>query len=170
MISHLSLVNQKLSFAKALLSTIDSPTSNHKVLNKAQCEAVLLHLYSAYHFYLRELAESNGIKNPGAINSLATLVQLLSAQGKQPFEVSELEELSSNKETWLNKLLTCHSNIYQSPSQVSAHKSTYADNLITLVDVTPEPENIQLDQSSLESWIKEFYSLVIRQRSTGAEY
>ncbi|PUA29836.1 MAG: hypothetical protein B0W54_04580 [Cellvibrio sp. 79] len=175
--SHLSLVNQKVSFASATLSLLENATEigggNSSLVQKALCESVLLHLYTAFHFYLRELADNNGIKNPAAIDSLPALVAGLNQLGKSPSEVVELQDLVAYQRGWLNSFLMQYERIFKSPAKKVEKKSFGTENFIELIDLTEQQEELldmALNISSLQHWLNEFKSLVLRQRETGAEY
>lgn len=170
--SHLSLVNQKVSFASAALSLLESgPDARERkpLVHKALCESVLLHLYTAFHFYLRELAGSNGIKNPETIDSLSSLVGVLNQSGKHPSEVIELQDLATHQGSWLNSFLAQYEDVFKSPPMPIEKKSFGTENFIELVDVTGQQVK-SLDIDLLQYWLSEFKSLVLRQRETGAEY
>lgn len=175
--THLSLVNQKMGFATAILAVVDDisaevATSKQKLRQQATCESVLLHLYTAFHFYLRELAENNGIKNPENISSLQTLVTALDQLGKQPSEVIELQDLVVRDSSWLNMLLQQHEHIFKSPPKKIEKKAFGTESMIELVDLTriDESPNTELGPALLKAWIAEFKALILRQRETGAEY
>ena len=175
--SHLSLVNQKLGFATVTLSPLENLTEMEagklSLVQKATCESVLLHLYTAFHFYLRELAESNGIKNPETIDSLQALVTALNQLERQPSEVIELQDLAAYQGGWLNSFLRQYEGVFKSPPKETEKKSFGTENFIELVDLTEQQEE-SLDKAlnigSLKYWLNEFKSLVLRQRETGAEY
>jgi hypothetical protein len=171
--THLSLVNQKLGFATAILAQIKS-TSNigkHKLLHQALCESILLHLYSAYLFYLRELAENNKVDNVGTISSLKTLTTLLGQIERHPSEVAELVNLTEQPNTWLSKLLSHYMEVFQSPLKPKEKKAFDSDNFIAIVDLSRrEPDLKELDPDLLSYWVSEFKLLIVRQRETGAEY
>lgn len=176
MATHLSLVNQKLGFATSMLSLADTPLegvqSNHNLLQQAIYEATLLHLYTAFHFYLRELAERNGIKSPESINSLEALNIALRQLAKDPSEVAELTALTGEQGGWLGELLRTHTQIFNSPSRQIEKKSFSSDHLIALVDLTQKESNEakELTSDLLRFWMLHFKALILRHRETGAEY
>lgn len=175
--SHLSLVNQKLGFATATLSLLENLTEIDEgklsLIQKATCESALLHLYTAFHFYLRELGESNGIKNPAIIDSLPALVTALNQLERHPSEVIELQDLAAYQGGWLNTFLEQYEKVFKSPPKKTEKKSFGAENFIELVDLTEQQEESlekALNIGSLKCWLNEFKSLVLRQRETGAEH
>lgn len=173
--SHLSLVNQKLGFATAILAQISNTpnrvTGKQALLHRALCESILLHLYSAYHFYLRELAENNRIGEPESVTSLNVLMTILDQREKHPSEVAELKNLADQPRTWLGQLLTYYTKVFQSPPRQKEKKAFGSDNLIALVELPQdEPDLKELGPDLLSFWINEFKALIARQRETGAEY
>ncbi|WP_039913778.1 DUF6586 family protein [Cellvibrio mixtus] len=174
MSNHLSLVNQKLGFATAILFLADNAsdaTAGQQFQRQAAYESSLLHLYTAFHFYLRELAENNGIKNPETINSLGELSSSLHELGKCPSEVVELQELENREGSWLRDVLRYHLQVFKSPPKKIEKKAFGAENFIEVVDLTQvEPVHTALNSELLKNWIGEFKTMVLRQRQTGAEY
>lgn len=175
--THLSLVNQKAGFATAALTLLknnaESGEGKLSLVQQAIHESVLLHLYTAFHFYLRELADNNGIKNSEAIDSLQALAVALNQLGKSPSEVVELQDLAAQRGSWLNSFLRQYEGIFQSPPKKIEKKSFGAENFIEVVDLTGQQEESldkALNVDSLRYWLNEFKSLVLRQRETGAEY
>lgn len=171
--THLSLVNQKLGFATAILAQINSTPNigKHKLLHQALCESTLLHLYSAYLFYLRELAENNKVDNAGSVSSLKVLASLLDQMEKHPSEVAELVSLTEQPSTWLSELLMHYMAVFQSPLKPKEKKAFDPDNFIVIVDLSRrEPDLKELDPDLLGYWVNEFKILIVRQRETGAEY
>lgn len=174
--SYIALVNQKIGFATALLSLsetlMDKVSNKQKLQQQALYEAVVLHLYTAFHFYLRELAENNNIKKPEVITSIAALVDALDQLGKNPSEVAELKRLTECPESWLSKLLEYRDAVFKSPIKKIEKKAFETEKLIELIDLTQDekPISIELDSILLTCWLDEFKTLVVRQRETGAEY
>lgn len=171
MANHLSLVNQKLNFARVMLAQFepDRDLSDHSPLVSAQCEAVLLHLYTAYHFYLRELADVNGVKSAALITSLDELSEVLQGSGRQPTEIAELRGLVSERSSWLSRMIASHAQIFQSPKPKTQMKNT-SNNLIVVVDLNREEEQALPNHQTLQSWLQEFILIVLRHRETSAEY
>lgn len=168
------MVNQKLGFASAmLLLAADSEAVPKGSLRfRAIQESVLLHLYSAFHFYQRELAEANGVKQPELIGSLDSLAGALHQLGKQPSEVAELQSLCAEEGSWLSQLLNHYKQVFGSPPRAPEKKAFVQEGMIELVELSQDetPINIELDIKILGEWMVEFKALVLRQRETGAEY
>lgn len=138
---------------------------------QAYGESVLLHLYSAYHFYLRELAENNAVKNPSSINDLNGLTDALTELDRRPSELAELHQLLAHPDSWLTELLRAHARVFASPAKKTQQKVNSSDNLIATIELSstePEPSELRLEM--LSEWLKQFGELVARQRETGAEY
>lgn len=172
--THLSLVNQKLGFASTLLLlAADSELISVGSLRcRAIQESILLHLYTAFHFYQRELADLNGIKMPELIDSMDSLVNGLNQLGKQPSEVLELQSICAEKGSWLNQLLNQYKLIFISPPKAVEKKAFVQEGMIELVDVSQDAieVNAELDLKILAEWLNEFKALILRHRETGAEY
>lgn len=174
--SHIALVNQKIGFAAALLSLsealMDTVSNKQKQQQQALYEAAALHLYTAFHFYLRELAENNNVKKPEAITSITALVDALDQLGKSPSEVAELKRLIEHPESWLSKLLKYRDAVFKSPIKKIEKKAFETEKFIELIDLTQDEKliSIELDSILLTCWLDEFKTLVLRQRETGAEY
>ncbi|QEY15091.1 hypothetical protein D0C16_03370 [Cellvibrio sp. KY-GH-1] len=132
----------------------------------------MLHLYTAFHFYQRELAELNGIKMPELIDSMDSLVNGLNQLGKQPSEVLELQSICAEKGSWLNQLLNQYKLIFISPPKAVEKKAFVQEGMIELVDVSQDTieVNAELDLKILAEWLNEFKALILRHRETGAEY
>jgi len=175
-ISHLSLVNQKLAFASALLTNLNpvttALTTTQKLQQKALTDAVVFHLITALHFYTRELAELQRVKNLSAINSVRDLVIALEQMEGASSEVSELLALTQTDNAWLSQLTGYYRQLFQSPEKPKERKSFGQENLIEFVELT-EAEGqtpLQLTPELLVSWLDSFRALVARQRETNAEY
>ena len=175
-ISHLSLVNQKLAFANALVTSLSSVTTEltttQKLHQKALTDAVVFHLITALHFYTRELAELQRIKNLSAINSVQDLVVALEQMDGASSEVSELLVLAQTDNAWLNQLTSYYRQLFQSPEKSKERKSFGQENLIEFVELTDAESQaaLQLTPKLLALWLDNFRALLARQRETNAEY
>ena len=67
--SSLSLVNQKLAYARALIKQAsplsNSTTTSERLQLRALLDASVFHLMCGIHHYLREIAENYRVKNVG---------------------------------------------------------------------------------------------------------
>lgn len=175
-ISHLSLVNQKLAYANALITLINTlnsaPQTGSKLQLQALADGALFHLSMAVKFYLRELAEHHHIKNVSAINSVQDLVEVLRQADRVSSESSELLSLARTKGAWLNQLEHYYSQLSKSPEKPKEKKAFGNENLIELVELAESDGflSLQLTAELLTSWLDSFRTLIIRQRETSAEY
>lgn len=175
-ISHLSLVNQKLAYANVIIRNLEDSTSAinaaQKLNQQALGDAVVFHLMTALHFYLRELAEHQSIKNLSAINSTQDLIESLEQADRISSESIELHALSQTPGSWLCQLLNYHDHLLQSPKKRKEKKSFGQENLIVLVELTEAEDQapLALSKDALKSWLSSFHDLIIRQRETSAEF
>lgn len=171
-ISHLSLVNQKLAYAAASINLLKKLESRQSLEWQALSDAVIFHLSTALHFYLRELAEHHRIYNLSSIDSVQRLAAELQGSDKMSSESSELIALAQTNGTWLNQLTAYHNKLFESPHKPKEPKSFGRDNLIELVELVEvdTPPSLILTPELLTSWLDSFRALVIRQRETNAEY
>ena len=175
-ISHLSLVNQKLAYANAinrkLLSSSAEIPHRQKLEQQALIDAVIFHLATALHFYLRELAENYRLKEPALINTIADLNTALAQADKISSESNELYAMHQDKSSWLCQLQSCYDRLFSSPKKPKEKKSFGAENLIELIELSEFDSHvpIELTPELLSSWISSFQALIMRQRETSAEY
>jgi hypothetical protein len=157
----LTRVNQKLGQAKALLH--NSTVALTQVHRQSLIEAVSFHLMCAYQHYLRELAETYGLKNTLGINTAGELIKAFEMAGKYPAEAQELQELRSGQ-SWLAELHSFYDSLWRTPTPVSPPRE---GELIVLVSID-QPEAPDLE--SVARWHSNFVELVKRQRQTSAEF
>ncbi len=175
-ISHLSLVNQKLAYAKAIIRNLEDlgseASATPKLNRQALADAAVFHLVSAFHFYLRELADKQAIRNLSAVNSTHNLIDTLQQAEKTSSESVELHTLSQTADSWLSQLLGYYERIFKSPEKPKEKKSFGQENLIELVELTEACDqlSIELTADILNSWLHNFRDLIIRQRETSAEF
>jgi hypothetical protein len=171
-ISQLSLVNQKLAYASVIIKLLNDPHTSQKLEQQALADAAAFHLAMGLHFYLRELAEHNRIKNLSAINSVQDLVTALQQSDSVSSESSELLSLAQTGDTWLNHLTSYYAQLSKSPEKPKEQKAFGQENLIELVELTEIDEQplLKLTPELLVSWLDSFRALVVRQRDTSAEY
>lgn len=175
-ISHLSLVNQKLAFARATISLLNDSSEEQKNARKleyqALCDAAVFHMMMALHFYLRELAEHHQIKNPSAIHSVQDLSAALQQLDKTSSVSSEILTLSELDDSWLNQLIQYFEQLSKSPEKLKEKKAFGQEHLIEIVELTEVDGQrpIDLTPELLTLWLESFRALVARQRETSAEY
>ena len=172
-ISHLSLVNQKLAYAGAIIRLMGGstaePKAGHKLEQQALGDAAIFHLVTGLKFYLRELAEHHRIQNLSAINSAQELTAALQLIDRVSADSAELLTLVQTSDTWLNQLLSYYERLSKSPTKPKEKKAFEQKNLIELTEVEELP-TLQLSPELLILWLDSFRALVIRQRETSAEY
>ncbi|HSC67978.1 MAG TPA: DUF6586 family protein [Cellvibrio sp.] len=172
-ISHLSLVNQKLAMANSLIANLSTASASSASLQqKALTDAVVFHLAIAVHFYIRELAELQGIKNLSSINSVDDLSAVLKQLDRSSSEVSELANLLHTADTWLNQLVRYYKQLFHSPERPKERKAFGLENRIDVVELTEVEDAtlFNLTREHLSQWLDNFRALIARQREIGAEY
>ncbi|HWV16679.1 MAG TPA: DUF6586 family protein [Cellvibrio sp.] len=172
----LTRVNQKLAQARALLTSAgDSPLV--PIHLAALQEAVVFHLVCAYRHYLREIAETYGLKQSAGIATESDLAEAFRLAKKHPAEADELIALRENKGAWLGQLHSYYETLWSVPvlsvATVEAkieRESEESASIIKLVNIDPAPALVAVDMTLLASWHVEFVALVGRQRETSAEF
>lgn len=173
MMANISLtrVNQKLSQARVLLeAAVSELTPVHQNSLK---EAVSFHLVCAYRHYLREIAETYGLKYSATIATESDLQEAFYQAKKHPVEAEELIALRANENSWLRQLHSYYDFLWSVPvpAVVTAEvEQEGASDIIKLVNVDPTPASMEVNIPLLASWHGEFVALVRRQRETSAEF
>ena len=166
--SYLSAVNQKLLFARQLLSQSDSKKSRQQSTapfqSIAQSVAVQLHLSWLWH--CRNVAESYKLQELDGVVCANTLVELLAAQGKTPGEATELQNLQNDPDSWLSGLLKAHQYIYKLPTVRKAEMDV--DRLPLIAVDAPEVVDWSIERA--EIWLINMQELVERQREMMIEF
>ncbi len=161
----LTRVNQKLMQAKQLLQVVDADSLTPVHLN-ALLEGASFHLMCAYQHYLREIAETYGLKNVVSLRSEDDLIGAFEAAKKYPAEAEELATLRKDAESWLVQLQSYYDSLWRLPVAKDTQDS---DNLINLVDMD-STDVAEVDLDRIQSWQRDFTALVLRQRETSAEF
>lgn len=169
-ITHISLVNQKLAYAKATLGLLTSMSEPSRLQQQALIDACVFHLVSGYRFYLRELGENYRVKNLALITNIQQLINALTAIDKTPSEATELATLEAAPESWLAQLLGYFDVLQQSPAIVKEAKAFESEVLIQAVDVTDTQASSPPNTKELAMALDNFRQLIQRQRETSAEY
>lgn len=172
-ITHISLVNQKLAYVKALEALLVADEHGlSRLQQQALIDASVFHLVSAYRFYLRELGENYRVKNLALINNIEQLISALNAIDKSPSEAAEIAMLEAQAESWLASLLSYYDLLQQSPVAVKEAKAFPSDGLIQVVDLTEMPSTSAspLTTHDITATLNSFRNLIQRQRETSAEY
>ena len=160
----LTRVNQKLAQAKLLISDVDEETLK-PIHRNALLEASAFHLICAYQHYIREIAETYGLKHAIGLKDETDLMSAFEAAKKHPAEAEELVALRFDASSWLAQLQTYYDSLWQVPKPVNPQAT---EGLINLVDMDKImiPVTIEL----IQQWHSEFVALVFRQRETSAEF
>lgn len=159
----LTRVNQKLMQAKSLLQHADESSVAPVHLN-AVLEGAAFHLICAYQHYLRELAETYGLKNILSLRTEAELVSAFEAASKYPAEAEELVALRKDGSSWLAQLQVYYDSLWRQPVVNDVRD---AENLIGLVDIDSA---VEVNLALINAWQGDFTALVMRQRETSAEF
>jgi len=161
----LTRVNQKLMQAKQLLLVVDADSLPPVHVN-ALLEGAAFHLICAYQHYLREIAETYGLKNVVVLRSEDDLIGAFQAAKKYPVEAEELVTLRKDAKSWLVQLQSYYDSLWRLPV---VNENRDADNLINLVNVD-SVDLIDVDLGGVQGWQRDFTALVLRQRETSAEF
>lgn len=170
----LSLVNQKLAYARALLNLAQvqdsDDTAKSRLLQRALFDAVVVHLVCAYQHYLRELGESYRIKQLSLIKSEQDLIAVFSEQGKTSSEIDELLQLKADRTSWLARLFNSFEQQSALPHPSVQIAPASDENLISLVEINESSNEVAANLGDLAQWQQQFIALIQRQRETSAEY
>lgn len=174
-ISNLSLVNQKLAFANAILINMELSaaqlTGAQKIHQQALKDAVIFHLFTALCFYVRELADQYRVK-AAVFNTVDELYVALGDVGLNSSETNELMTLKEMPGSWLHSLLFCEQMIFKSPVKAKEKKAFILESTIELVDAIEidQQESLELTRELLMDWLNSFRDMLSRHRNTYAEY
>jgi hypothetical protein len=159
----LTRVNQKLMQTKQLLQVVDLDSLTPVHLNSL-LEGAAFHLMCAYHHYLREIAETYGLKNIVMLRSEDDLIAAFEVANKYPAEAEELVALRRDASSWLVQLQAYYDLLWRLPVVKETHDD---NNLINLIAMDSADK---VDLSVIQAWLREFTALVLRQRETSAEF
>lgn len=162
--SYLSAVNQKLLFARQLLSQAGSKSNQQQ--GAAVTQSVAVQLHQAWLWHCRCVADTYKLKELDSVECANTLVDLLAEQGKTPGEATELQNLQNDPNSWLNELLKAHRYIYQLPTIRKAEMDV--DRLPMVSLDAPEVVDWSLERAQL--WLKNMQEVVERQREMMVEF
>lgn len=168
----LSMVNQKLAYARATMALLDSlslpANANQRMQQQALLDAGGFHLVCAYNHYLRELGENYALPKVSQIDSEEDLRKTFNAQGKMPAELQELVQLCENDHSWLARLKADYQACWQLPEGQSAAAD---EGKIQVLDLDAAPTSGEpISRSRLTDWYLALTDLIARQRETSAEY
>src|SRR5690606_30326307 len=160
----LTLVNQKLTHARLLLTALERAEG---ATAPALAEAVVGHLVCAYRHYLRELAENYQVRLPGSIHSEASLSAALAMMDKHPSEAQELADLRTLPSSWVSEMHLTYERLWAYPAQsVASRESAGLIPLVPLEDLDVAP----LSSGQLREWYEKFQDMLQRHRETSAEW
>lgn len=170
MATSLSVVNQKLGYARVLLQELATPRlAQNDFLEAALADAVVAHLMCGFHQYLQELAYANGIKPLTSIDSLGALQTIFIEADVVSAEMDELQQLSAESTSWLAHLYQAYEQQWALPDGNSTKLIPAPiddENLILLTAVEDAPDI----QAQLSEWYTAFTDMVQRHRQNLAEY
>jgi DNA-binding HxlR family transcriptional regulator len=161
--SYLSAVNQKLLFARQLLSQVDAKTAQQ---DTALTQSVAVQLHQAWLWHCRNVAETYKLQELDAVECANTLVDLLAEQGKTPGEATELQNLQNDSQSWLSELLKAHDHVYRLPTIRKAEMDV--DRLPLIAVDAPEVVDWSAERANL--WLANMQELVERQREMMVEF
>lgn len=173
-INSLSLVNQKLAYARALLALVPAQEahddSTSALQRKALLDATVSHLICAYQLYLRELADNFQVKLSASIKTERDLVSALDELGKTPSESTELLQLRADEDSWLACLHRSHEQQWNLPIAAPQIGRSMEENLIGIIPIDAKSEAIEASLPHVTAWNKALVALIQRQRETSVEY
>lgn len=160
---YLSMVNQKLLFARLLLEDIDQ-TGVNPYRHQAVLESVVFQLRLAYHFHLQEIAANYQCPQPGQVNVVAELSQQLRALNKWPAEAQEMQSLLDTDGSWLAQLLTSHDNCFLAGDTRTPETADPAPQFISLTRLDDGSAAIELTAESVRNWLSSLVEMIDRHR------
>jgi hypothetical protein len=168
--TYLSAVNQKLLFARLLLTRVSQADTNAAKStaqhSTALTQSVAVQLHQAWLWHCRNIAETYKLQDLDAIDCADTLVQLLAEQGKAPGEATELQNLQNDPHSWLSELLKAHSHIYLLPTIRKAEMDV--DRLPLIAVDAPDVVDWSIERAHL--WLSKMQELVERHREMMVEF
>lgn len=175
-ISNLSLVNQKLAYARVLLKMLPvTATANpsERLRHQALLDSTVFQLACGYQHYLRELADNYRVKNLAAIYTETDLLEALGKLEKVPSEATELQLLRRQPDSWLAQLHKHYESLWLPPVSEPEPPSAlpHHEELIHVVALdSTGPAVDRGTYAKVAEWERSFTSLVARQRETSCEY
>ena len=170
---YLTRTNQKLNFTRihldALKDAQDSTGWSKHALIESYNESVLFHMVSAYSSLLREIAEQYSFE-ADKISKLSQLVAQMEDQGLEAPEVSELQLLHNNPQSWLHHLLASYKACWRAEDHQQSAAQAESVSEIHVMQINPdhaEDADIILEY---QSWFAEFKLLVERLRAGMQEW
>lgn len=163
MSSYLSMINQKLLFARLLVKELDQGGENpHR--QKALVESVVFQLRLAYHFHLQEIAANYQCRQPALVADIAALSQQLTDINKWPSEAQEMQSLLDTRSSWLAGLLRGYSNCFEAGEAQSRQDSAPSTESISLRQLPDTPESTELEPDRVVLWLQALAEMIERHR------
>ncbi len=172
----LSLVNQKLAYARAMLKKAAalgvSTTAAEKLQLQAMIDAAVFHLMCGFNHYLREVAETYQVKDVAMVNDCASLWAALGVIDKEPAEALELQLLAGDNSSWLGQLQRYYQGLWLAPKadQERRDKEEEQENLIAVKVIDASDDDQEVGLEVIQSWEVSFVAMIVRQRETSSEY
>jgi hypothetical protein len=165
----LGMVNQKLAYARAVLAQVErlpDDSASERMHRQALLDAGVFHLVCAYSHYLRELGENYALTHVASIHNENDLQQALMAQGKNPVELRELQELRRQPDSWLTQLYGSYNVCWQLPGK----PATLEAARIQAIDLEAAAPAAPITIERLQAAYKALNELIFRQRESTTEW
>ncbi len=170
---YLSAVNQKLLFSDNLLKLTqgDDLMLNNRHLAMAIAQSVTLQLYLAWCWHIKDVASHYKVNNPSLIEDVDMLVKALADEGKTPAEAQEMQNLSSQADSWVATLLNAHRQLYALPEITKAQMDTDRLPLRLIGGTSNQPDAaFEWSLEQVATWKIHMQELVDRQRDMMIEF
>ncbi|GGK82946.1 DUF6586 family protein [Amphritea balenae] len=170
---YLTRTNQKLNFTRihldALKDAQDSTGWSKHALIESYNESVLFHMVSAYSSLLREIAEQYSFE-ADKISKLSQLVAQMESQGLEAPEVSELQLLHNNPQSWLHHLLAAYKACWRAEDHQQSAAQAESVSEIHVMQINPDHSEDADIVREYQDWFAEFKLLVERLRAGMQEW
>lgn len=170
---YVARTNQKLSFARLHLEALHAAQDSHgwskHALIESYHESVLFHLQGAVHAFLREIGEHYRI-DCDAIGDIAALQALLENTGQESPELNELEQLSAQKSSWLQRLGRAYAACWQASDRRVNQQPEQSVSEIHVIQINPDHAEDRALMQEYEQWFAELRTLIDRLRSSMQEW
>ena len=163
MSSYLSMVNQKLLFARLLCRDLGNAGANPHHL-KALAESVLFQLRLAYHFHLQEIAANYQCRQPALVADIVVLSRQLTDINKWPSEAQEMQSLLDAKGSWLAVLLKGYSSCFEAMEVGGAQAAVPAAEFIAVTQLAETEASPELLPELVEGLLEALVEMIERHR------
>lgn len=169
--------NQKLYFARLQLDQMERVMAAQDSFaweaEALSCrEAAILHLHGAYLAFLQELVRFYKLSGP--LLTTEALRTVMAVKGQVSPEVSVLQTLEQDRDSWLATLLRAHADCLSAPdAPVAAAPDDEDEGLgqaISLVTVTTDEPLSRPDRERLARWHHELTTIIREFRREMAEW